>query len=170
MERKEEIRHLKIYHEPGRFGGWPANHGIWSWGDEILVGFCTAWYMDRGSGHAVDPDKPEHHVLARSLDGGETWELEYPEKQGALLPRGSHAFWHHPSGCGISSHYRAAGTNRFYPSRFCNDIQDGRSQGKRAVPLLLFLRPGKKLEWPLLCLCLILPGLLQELITWLRIK
>ena len=92
MEEKKAIRHLKIFHEPGRFGGWPANHGIWSWGDEILVGFCTAWYMDRGRGHAVDPDKPEHHVLARSLDGGETWELEYPEKQGALLPRGAMLF------------------------------------------------------------------------------
>src|SRR5579875_2294298 len=24
-------RHVMIYHEPGRFAGWPANHGIWSW-------------------------------------------------------------------------------------------------------------------------------------------
>jgi hypothetical protein len=31
-------RHVMIYHEPGRFAGWPANHGIWSWGDEILSG------------------------------------------------------------------------------------------------------------------------------------
>ena len=89
---EDKVKHLKIYHEPGRFGGWPANHGIWSWGDEILVGFCTAHYMYRGQSHAVDPEKPEHHVLARSMDGGETWELEYPEKQKALLPRGAMLF------------------------------------------------------------------------------
>jgi hypothetical protein len=26
-----------VFREPGRFGGWPANHGIWSWGDEIVL-------------------------------------------------------------------------------------------------------------------------------------
>ncbi len=88
----ESIRHGIVYYEDGRFGGWPANHGIWSWGDEILVGFCAAYYMDRGNGHAVNPDEPEHHLLARSLDGGETWNLEYPEKQKSLLPRGAMLF------------------------------------------------------------------------------
>ena len=29
--------HRKVYFEPGRYGGWPANYGIWSWGDEIVV-------------------------------------------------------------------------------------------------------------------------------------
>lgn len=91
-ESNEAIQHGVVYYEEGRFGGWPANHGIWSWGDEILVGFCAAYYMDRGSGHAVDPEKPEHHILARSLDGGETWQLEYPEEQKALLPRGAMLF------------------------------------------------------------------------------
>lgn len=89
---EDQVHHLKVYYEPGRFGGWPANHGIWSWGDEILVGFCAAYYEDRGGFHAVDPEQPEHHLLARSLDGGETWNLEYPEKQLALLPRGDMLF------------------------------------------------------------------------------
>ena len=35
----EEPRHLIVYQEAGRYAAWPANHGIWSWGDEILVGF-----------------------------------------------------------------------------------------------------------------------------------
>lgn len=93
-ENAEEsgIRHIKVYHETGRFGGWPANHGIWSWGDEILVGFCAAYYKDTDGFHAVDRNKPEHHLLARSLDGGETWSLEYPEKKGSLLPRGAMLF------------------------------------------------------------------------------
>ena len=90
--QEDPIRHLKIYHEEGRFGGWPANHGIWSWGDEILVGFCAAYYKDQGTGHHVDSEMPEHHILARSLDGGETWELEFPEEQKALLPRGAMLF------------------------------------------------------------------------------
>lgn len=89
---EDQVQHLKVYYEPGRFGGWPANHGIWSWGDEILVGFCSAYFMDSGGFHAVDPTKPEHHLLARSMDGGETWVLEYPEKQQALLPRGAMLF------------------------------------------------------------------------------
>jgi predicted neuraminidase len=89
---ENKVKHLKIFHEPGRFGGWPANHGIWSWDDEILVGFCAAWYQDRGTGHHVNPEKPEHHVLARSMDGGDTWKLEYPEEQKALLPRGAMLF------------------------------------------------------------------------------
>src|SRR3954469_9668579 len=41
-------RHVMIYHKPGRFAGWPANHGIWSWGDEILVGFSVGAYRDLG--------------------------------------------------------------------------------------------------------------------------
>lgn len=77
-------RHVVVYREAGRFGGWPANHGIWHWGQEIVVGFSAAWFkkmpMDR---HQADPDKPEEPRLARSLDGGETWKVEAPK---SLLP------------------------------------------------------------------------------------
>ena len=27
-------QHRFVYKEPGRFAGWPANGGIWHWGDE----------------------------------------------------------------------------------------------------------------------------------------
>ncbi|KPL25922.1 MAG: hypothetical protein AMJ72_12960 [Acidithiobacillales bacterium SM1_46] len=81
--------HVTVYREPGRFGGWPANHGIWSWGDEILVGFSAGYYKDQGPDrHAIDHDKPEEHLLARSLDGGETWKIENPAAQGVLIPQG----------------------------------------------------------------------------------
>ena len=33
-----------IYKESGRYGGWPANHGLWQWGDEMVVGFTSTWY------------------------------------------------------------------------------------------------------------------------------
>jgi predicted neuraminidase len=80
------VKHGKVFHEKGRFGGWPANHGIWSWGKEILVGFSAGHYKDLGGErHAIDRDKPEEHLLARSLDGGETWSIENPARKGVLL-------------------------------------------------------------------------------------
>src|SRR5690606_11446911 len=67
------------YREAGRFAGWPANHGIWSWGNEILVGFEVGYFERTDSGsHAIDYDRPASHVLARSLDGGQTWTIEHP--------------------------------------------------------------------------------------------
>ena len=44
-----EVQNVDVYRVPGRFGGWPANHGIWSWGDEILVGFGAGYYKDLGA-------------------------------------------------------------------------------------------------------------------------
>ena len=35
------VHHVAVYDVDGRFGGWPANHGVWSWGNEILVGFSA---------------------------------------------------------------------------------------------------------------------------------
>ena len=58
------LRHVVVYGEPGRFAGWPANHGIWSWGDEILVGFSRGYYKDRGPCHHIDHDKAEEFIGA----------------------------------------------------------------------------------------------------------
>ena len=79
-------RHVAVYAVDGRFGGWPANHGIWSWGNEIVVGFSAGQYKDLGpTRHAIDRDLPEEHLLARSRDGGETWSIENPGKRGMLV-------------------------------------------------------------------------------------
>lgn len=84
-----DAKHVEVYHEPGRFGGWPANHGMWNWGNELLVGFSAGYYKNHGPDrHAIDHNRPEEHLLARSLDGGETWAIENPAEQGVLLPRG----------------------------------------------------------------------------------
>lgn len=80
--------HVKVYYEPGRFGGWPANHGMWIWGNEVLVGLSRGWYKEMGDRHHIDRDKPEEHALARSLDGGQTWTLEHPNDKGFLIPEG----------------------------------------------------------------------------------
>src|SRR5262249_48865994 len=74
--RDVAVEHMKVYHQKGRFGGWPANHGIWAWGDEILVGFSAGYHKDLGPARPnIDRDRPEEHLLARSKDGGKTWSL-----------------------------------------------------------------------------------------------
>ena len=90
QEPDAHIKHVKVYYEPGRFGGWPANNGIWSWGNEILVGFARGYHKDLGPHmHNIDREKPEEHMLARSIDGGETWTIEEPGKDGVMIARGS---------------------------------------------------------------------------------
>ncbi len=77
--------HVVVYREAGRFGGWPANHGIWSWGDEIVFGFSAAYFQLKSPEvHPYDSTKPEEPRLARSLDGGKTWSIEAPP---SLLPQ-----------------------------------------------------------------------------------
>src|SRR5712675_1200874 len=78
-ELRAGARNVIVYQQPGRYGGWPANHGIWSWGNEILVGFSQTYYKQRTPDHhQVDADKPEEARLARSIDGGRTWTIEAP--------------------------------------------------------------------------------------------
>ena len=72
------VQHVDVYKVAGRYGGWPANHGIWAWGNEILVGFEAGYFKDSQAGHSIDYSKPAEHLLARSLDGGATWALERP--------------------------------------------------------------------------------------------
>lgn len=82
------IEHVAVYKEPGRFGGWPANHGMWIWGDELLVGFSVGYFKNFDpTKHAIDREKPEEHVFARSLDGGKTWTLEHPNANNILIPK-----------------------------------------------------------------------------------
>lgn len=74
------MKHSLVYYEEGRFGGWPANNGIWIWDNEILVGFQLAHFESKDDTHSVDREKPSVKAFARSLDGGETWTIEeHPE-------------------------------------------------------------------------------------------
>lgn len=81
---------VDVYKQPGRFAGWPANYGIWSWGNEIVVGFEAGSFHLRKPGeheHAIDYKRSSEHLLAHSLDGGETWKIEKPD--GLLAPPGT---------------------------------------------------------------------------------
>jgi hypothetical protein len=67
---------VTIFRQPGRYGGWPANYGIWSWGDEIVAGFTIGYHSDEGRFHARDKARPFINMQARSLDGSQSWTVE----------------------------------------------------------------------------------------------
>jgi hypothetical protein len=71
---KNRIHHLKVCGEPGQYAGWPANGGMWAWGNELLVGFALGKHKEQ-PGHSRDAASMRD-TLARSLDGGETWSIE----------------------------------------------------------------------------------------------
>jgi len=70
------MQQVRIYREPGRFAGWPANYGIWRWGAEIVVGFTVGAHKTVQRGHAIDKSHPFVNRQARSLDGGSNWQVE----------------------------------------------------------------------------------------------
>ena len=43
---QSDVKQVKVYYEKDKFGGWPANFGIWNWGNEILVGFAKGTYKN----------------------------------------------------------------------------------------------------------------------------
>lgn len=69
------MEQVTIYREPGKFAGWPANYGMWAWGDELVVGFTVSSFKVDGRFHARDTSKPTTTMQARSLDGGRSWTV-----------------------------------------------------------------------------------------------
>jgi photosystem II stability/assembly factor-like uncharacterized protein len=78
-QQPENINHYIVADEAGKFFGWPANNGVWIWGNEILVGITKTDYAEISS-HNIVEDAPLLSVLARSIDGGKTWDLFDPDK------------------------------------------------------------------------------------------
>ena len=70
------MQHTIIYQEAGRYAGWPANYGVWAWGDEIVAGFTVGFHNREGGFHTRDRDRPFTTMQARSLDGGQTWQTQ----------------------------------------------------------------------------------------------
>jgi len=86
--RLVSLQYSTVFAQAGKFAGWPANNGVWTWGDnEILVSFTVSRYVEQG-GHNISGD--EATVLGRSLDGGQTWTIEDPDNfvgdGGTVLP------------------------------------------------------------------------------------
>ena len=73
-----DVENVIVRYRQDEFSAWPANNGIWSWksGNEILVGFTFGKYNISTAGHRISEPK---NSLARSRDGGKTWETFTPE-------------------------------------------------------------------------------------------
>src|SRR5262249_32627414 len=85
------VTNVTVYSEPGRYGGWPANHGIWSWGNEIVVGFTDATFAVQPDGEVVDGKALFYDRQARSTNGGPTWTVEPRRTLVPSLPGGPKA-------------------------------------------------------------------------------
>ncbi len=75
-QQPDDLEHHIAAIEKDKFHGWPANNGVWQWGEEILVGFTQGDIVVRDS-HNITGIESAH--FARSLDGGETWKTFDPE-------------------------------------------------------------------------------------------
>lgn len=69
------MKHITVFKDSTMYAGWPANHGAWQWGNEFLCGFMRGPHEKTGM-HNIG--HPYEKVQARSLDGGETWNVEIP--------------------------------------------------------------------------------------------
>lgn len=90
-----------IYYDPHHFAGWPANAGMWNWGNEVLVAFHVGSYLPKKKGHHIDERKKIRTVLARSMNGGKNWKIELDNpideisrKQPIALPEAGIHFSH----------------------------------------------------------------------------
>lgn len=68
------VQHVNVFYEKDKFAGWPANWGMWNWGNEVLVGYTLANHKDT-TGHNYDVSTSVAQ-FSRSLDGGLTWTVE----------------------------------------------------------------------------------------------
>lgn len=89
-QQPRNIKHTIAAIEQDRFHGWPANNGVWQWGDEILVGYTQGDFTVK-KGHNITGN--QESLFARSLDGGETWEMFDPDnflddENESWLPKG----------------------------------------------------------------------------------
>ena len=140
-EQPAVLDHVVVYREAGRYGGWPANHGIWSWGDEILVGFSAAYFQRKPSdSHPYNSSKPEEPRLARSRDGGRTWTIEAlpslrPPEQGgaAITPLGEPMDFRHPD---FAMTIRLSNVDKGASRLFYSTIRGKAWKGPYAFPLL----------------------------------
>ncbi len=77
QDKVKDVQHSVVYHQAGRFAGWPANGGAFMFAnDEILVGFTEAKYKITKTHNA---EKPFLNWLGRSTDGGKNWVTSDPD-------------------------------------------------------------------------------------------
>jgi hypothetical protein len=74
--------HRVVTYDPSRWDAVPANNGAngpaWQWGDELLAGFTRGTFSAPSTSHQCDNDRPFESWLARSENGGESWQTWLP--------------------------------------------------------------------------------------------
>jgi hypothetical protein len=88
-EGSAPAEHVTVFQKDGRFAAWPANGGMWAWGDEILVCYTEADHL-KTTGHTYDR-ATAWSLFARSLDGGQTWNREDAHAQGITASGHDHS-------------------------------------------------------------------------------
>lgn len=69
------LQHRTLYREPGRYAGWPANYGMWGWGDDLVACFTLGYHHTETAFHPRDKSRPFSTMQARSQDGGLSWAV-----------------------------------------------------------------------------------------------
>ena len=67
--------HVTIYREQGRYAGWPANYGMWSWNDQIALVFTAGHHLSGAGFHTRDKSRPFTTLQATSSTGGLSWDV-----------------------------------------------------------------------------------------------
>jgi len=121
-QQPTNITHTIAAIEQDRFHGWPANNGVWQWGDEILVGYTQGDYALK-DGHNIDGI--QESLFARSKDGGTTWTMLDPDNfldddNEKWLPKGK-KYLKHP----INLHHEGFAMRVFATGYHGNDDPEG---------------------------------------------
>ncbi len=77
-----DATHMVVAYDAAKWAAVPANNGgnspTWQWGEELLVGFTMGAFASPESLHQTVNAGPFVSWLARSRDGGESWETTAP--------------------------------------------------------------------------------------------
>ena len=103
VQQRHLMENVEVYRQPGRFAGWPANYGMWCFGNEVVCCYTVGSYGENDAKvtmHAVDRTKPFETRQSRSMDAGLTWadSVLMPAESGG---RGVSADEHMVTGIGL---------------------------------------------------------------------
>ena len=122
-----EVQNVVVYREPGRFGGWPANHGMWNWGNELLVGFSAGYYKDNGPDAARHRSRPARGTPAGSQPRRRPdLEDRKPGRARGAHPARQRTARHRVAARRRSALDRLPRRHRLHASRFRHDAADER--------------------------------------------
>ncbi len=138
------VQHVTVYGAAGRFAGWPANHGAWSWGNEILVGFSLGYHKDLGKKGTISIAISPRHIFLLEASMEEHLEDRTSIGTGwSYCRRKSSARYRRPT-ASRKRMARLAGWHSFRSPRFRYDRAHA-GQPRRPISILLFVRSRSKL-------------------------